>query len=112
MIYWWHPFLSNDMLLNFGLTFFWDTRYKNFALYWYEKKIKNIISFLPIEKKFGSAGDSKQEFFLGLTLSTTITTAGPVYNVTLHLGSGHYLWGGPGGPLQPKVKLCAQTKTV
>ena len=41
--------------------------YKNFALYWYEKKIKNIISFLPIEKKFGSAGDSKQEFFLGLT---------------------------------------------
>ena len=55
--------------------------YKNFALYWYEKKIKNIISFLPIEKKFGSAGDSKQEFFLGflgLTLSTTITT-GPVY---------------------------------
>ena len=68
--------------------------YKNFALYWYEKKIKNIISFLPIEKKFGSAGDSKQEFFLGLTLSTTITTAGPVYNVTLHLGSGHYLWVG------------------
>jgi len=54
--------------------------YKNFALYWYEKKIKNIISFLPIEKKIGLAGDSKQEFFLGLTLSTTITT-GPVYNV-------------------------------
>ena len=68
--------------------------YKNFALYWYEKKIKNIISFLPIEKKFGSAGDSKQEFFLGflgLTLSTTITT-GPVYNVTLHMHVGMVEW--------------------
>ena len=52
------------------------------------KIIKNNFSFLPIEKKIGSAGDSKQEFiFLSLTLSTTITT-GPVYNVTLHMHVG------------------------
>ena len=62
-----------------------------------KKKIKNIISFLPSEKKIGSAGDSKQEFFYALqtfflTIHNWLVWIGPKLAKTSNLTLKIKLW--------------------